>query len=258
MRSKSGAAVLFFAITVTSGAGYARDHDHRCDVPAIPCGGAEATCSPEVRAYELSILETSVFRKEAALPLKPLSYPVQAVNFTNYTGWADGKEGQTVTLSRDLWFTVEPEVQTLCRDYHAHHHHSRIIPELHRLLGLKPATDADAGRKFVLFTIAQEETTGPTGKGVFRPCADPDPGATRCDNVIKGPEGYVQWFSQNMVSSYKLDASMDDTGYPWTRLGYTYNWDPRSHSHRGAQEYVAPTGTQVQIRTIVTPEQYCR
>ncbi len=262
MQSRYGATVAFFAAMMISGVGYAHDgnhHDDRsCEALPIPCGAGGAECSRDMRAYDLSILETSVFRKEAVLPLKPLGYPVQAVNFTTYTGWADGKEGQTVTLSRDLWFSVEPEVQSFCQAYHQHHLHRDVIPALHKLLGLKPATSADAARKFVLFTIVAEEQTGPTGKGVFRPCANPDPTATQCDNVIKGPEAYVQWFSNNMVSSYKLDASLNDTGYPWTRLGYTYNWEPRTHNHRGVQEYVAPAGTEVQIRSIVSPEAYCR
>lgn len=264
-RPVTTAAAVFTAFILSGTAfahAFAHDHDRQgdrfCEVPGIPCGVGGTECSPEVRAYDLSILETSVFRKEAVLPLKPLSYPVQAVNFTTYTGWADGKDGQTVTLSRDLWFSVEPEVQSFCRSYHQHHPHRDVIPALHKLLGLKPATTADTGRKFVLFTIAGAGQSGPTGKGVFRPCANPDPTATQCDNVIAGPEAYLQWFSQNMVSSYKLDASMTDTGYPWTRLGYTYNWDPRTHNHRGAQEYVAPAGTEVQIRAVVTPEAYCR
>lgn len=242
------------ASVIASGICQAAESGATCDAPVIPCGPDGTACSPEVRAYDLSIVQTSVFRKDAVAPLTPLAYPIQAVNFTTYTGWADGKTDQTISLGRDTWITVEPELQTLCRRIT----NPDLIPGLHKLLGLKPATASDAGRKFVLFTIAKEEPTGPTGKGAFRPCADPDPTATQCDNQVKGPDAYVQWFSNTMVASYKLDANMNDTGYPWTRLGYTYNWDPAATSHRGAQEYVVPAGTPVQIRAIVSPEEYCR
>ena len=220
---------------------------------------AAAACAcpddPVRTAYDRSIPDTAVYKKAAELPLTPLSYPVQAASLTNYAAsWAEGKEGQTITLGRDTWITVEPELQKLCRATPP----EQVIDTLHKLLGLKPAAKGDEAGKFVLMTIAGPQRTGPAGIGVFRPCADPDPKATRCGNSLAGPDAYAKWFAQTLIGSYKLDPKIEDTGYPWTRLGYTYDWDPAAAGPRGAQEYVAPKGTKVVIRAIVSPQDYCR
>lgn len=220
---------------------------------AGPGSGSGYASGPERAAYDRSISETAVFRKEAVLPLTPLTYPVQAASLTNYPGWAEGKEGRTVTLARDNWITVEPELQAMCKGIAS----ERVIDKLHKLLGLKPATPDDAKAKFVLMTIEKAQPVGPTGQGVFRPCADPYPGATQCGNTLAGPPAYAQWFARTAIGSFKLDSEIAESGYPWTRLGYTYNWDPQAASPRGPQEYVAPRGTVVHIRKIVTAEEYC-
>ncbi len=251
MYSKFELTIAFVGVLAVTGAGPIIAQETTCDTIPVACGN---NCSDEVLTYDRSILQTSVFRKDAVAPLNPLAYPVQAVNFTGHTAWAAGKEGHTVVLSRDLWFTVEPELKIICNKFPA----DTTIPKLHKVLGLKPATTADAGRQFVLFTIEKEEPVGPTGHGAFRPCADPDPAATQCGNDLKGPPQYLEWFTRNMVSSYKVDPNMSDTGYPWTRLGYTFNWDKTSSDHRGAQEYVVPAGTSVRIRAVVSPAEYCR
>ncbi len=209
----------------------------------------------ERAVYDRSIADSAVYRKTAALPLTPLSYPVQAASLTNYaSSWAEGKEGQTITLSRDTWITVEPEVRKLCQGTAP----DRVIDRLHKLLGLKPAAAGDEAGKFVLMTIAGPQRTGPAGIGVFRPCPDPDPKAASCGNSLAGGDAYIKWFAQNLLYSYKLAPDMKETGWPWTHLGYTYDWDPAASSRRGAQEYVAPKGTRVLIREIVSPQDYCR
>ncbi|MEI6559597.1 MAG: hypothetical protein WCO00_14435 [Rhodospirillaceae bacterium] len=222
---------------------------------ALALAGCAGAGTGDRAAYDQSIRQTAVFTKAAVLPLTPLSYPVQAASLTNYaSSWAAGKEGQTVALGRDTWITVEPELKALCRGTPP----ERVIDQLHKLLGLKPAVPADAEGKFVLMTIAGPQRTGPAGIGVFRPCANPDPAATSCGNTLAGPEAFTRWFAETLISSYKLDPAIEGSGYPWTRLGYTYDWDPAASSPRGAQEYVVPKGTRVVIRKIVPAQEYCR
>ena len=216
--------------------------------------GPGGVSSADRAAYDRSIAATAVFRKDAVLPLTPLKYPVQAASLTNYPGWAEGKEGQTLTMQRDNWITVEPELQTLCKGIAS----ERVVDKLHKILGLPPATPDDAEAKFVLMTIDKPQPVGPSGQGVFRPCADPYPGATQCGNTLAGPPAYAKWLAGVMLKSYKLDSDIAETGYPWTRLGYTYNWDPQAASPRGPQEYVVPRGTVVHIRKIVPAREYCK
>lgn len=44
--------------------------------------------------------------------------------------------------------------------------------------------------------------------------------------------------------------------YPWTRLGYTYDWG--SGSHVGMSEYVIPGGMTVQVKAVYETSDYFR
>ena len=209
-----------------------------------------------------------MYQEANVRPLTPLAYPVRALSLTSNTAWAEGKQGQAVTMDSryGTWISVEPELQTICRTYPR----DQVVYKLHQLLGLKPATEADRNTRFIRFTIEKpagekpagekQSGNGPAFTGVFRPCADPDPTATQCGNQINvKPQqaAYVSWFANQMVFSYRKDAAMSGTGYPWTRLGYTYNWDPAAPDIRGIQEYVVPDKTVVTVTEIVKPEDYC-
>lgn len=209
-------------------------------------------CADQRTLYDASIRDTAVYTSSHVRPLAPLTYPVQAANLTSYSDWAEGHIGRTVTLARDTWITVEPDVRQACQRFPR----TEVVARLYQLLGLKPATPQDAP-KVVQMTISREQPIGPTGKGIFRPCADPDPTSTSCGNTLKGPDSYAAWFGATVLGNYRVDADLKDTGYPWTRLGYTWNWDPASPDHRGPQEYVVPNGTQVTIRAVVPATAYC-
>ena len=45
-------------------------------------------------------------------------------------------------------------------------------------------------------------------------------------------------------------------GYPWTQLGYTYDWG-NSNDHYGLTEYTIIEGAPVHVLTCVDIEHYC-
>ena len=225
-------------------------------VPAL-YGCASDGPVTERALYDQAIDRSAVFQEANVRSLAPLAYPVRALSLTGNTAWAEGKEGQPVTIDSayGMWISVEPELQTICRNFPR----GQVLEKLHQLLGLKPATEANRNERFVRFTI-EKQANGPTQAGIFRPCANPDATATQCGNQIKVADNqgaYVTWFANQMVFSYKRDPAMSGTGYPWTRLGYTYNWDPAAADIRGVQEYVVPDKTVVTVTGIVSPEDYC-
>ncbi len=217
----------------------------------------EKAASPppsDTALYVAAVERSAVYEEANVRPLRPLAYPMTALTLTNNPSWAVGQEGKTVTLTNSYgtWVTVEPEVKEICKGYQR----NEVIQKLHYLLGLQPAVPSDSNAKFVRVSIAQQKV-GPTGGGVFRPCPDPDPTKTACANTINGPQAFVSWFANQQVFSYRKGPDLKQTGYPWTRLGYTYNWDPQASDIRGAQEYIVPGGTQVKVIEIVSPEEYC-
>lgn len=215
---------------------------------------ALGACAADPQLYDRSIFRSAVFEASNVRPLAPLAYPVQALTYTTYPDWAAGSVGKTVKLTRETWITVEPEVRDLCKAFPR----EAVIPRLNQLLGLKPATEADvAKRRFVRIRIDGPQATGPTKTGVFRPCADPDTAASACGNEVKGSADYVAWFANWMVGAHQVSPDMAKSGYPWTRLGYTYNWAPAAADIRGAQEYVVAKDTEVTVVGVVDPAEYC-
>ena len=62
-------------------------------------------------------------------------------------------------------------------------------------------------------------------------------------------EAYAEWFDGNIISSYYEGA------YPWTRLGYTYDWlaDDREY---GLSEFIVKQGSVVDVDFTLTTEEF--
>lgn len=154
--------------------------------------------------------------------------------------------GRSCTLTDgDVWLTAFPQVRDVCRSL-------GLPPEeldlrLRQLLGLRPAGNHDA---FVQMWVDPQD--------FFRPCADPEVTDRECTlpAVDDSPNGRCPWDDSWMCATWtrSFPASPRD-GYPWTGLGYTYDWggpDPV-----GQSEFVAPRGTTVVIESITATAEYC-
>ncbi|TYQ23965.1 hypothetical protein [Pseudanabaena sp. UWO310] len=169
--------------------------------------------------------------------------------WTNYTGY-DNQVGQPITTSRQTWVTVAPELQNFCKEKlkDVTNQSDRTL-RLEQLLGLPPN---NGKTRFVEFWVSPEN--------LFRPSADaeitdrtafgeftqipPSPDAT-----IK--LSYLQWFEKLRSQSYNATG-----GYPWTRMGYTYDWgNPKSEI--GLSEFVIDTGAAIEVKSVQTTDKYC-
>ncbi|MBK8453511.1 MAG: hypothetical protein WAQ53_14365 [Thiofilum sp.] len=52
------------------------------------------------------------------------------------------------------------------------------------------------------------------------------------------------------------DSSYGDKGYPWTRLGYTYDWG-KPNNPIGFSEFVIDKGAKVEVKSVTTTAKYC-
>jgi hypothetical protein len=52
-----------------------------------------------------------------------------------------------------------------------------------------------------------------------------------------------------------IKAETDD--YPWTGLGYTYDWNPENASHVGLSEFILPLGSSVDVEKVVSVQEFC-
>ncbi|MCB1058370.1 MAG: hypothetical protein KDD11_22950 [Acidobacteria bacterium] len=165
----------------------------------------------------------------------------------NWTGRHDfdGLVGQATEATEGRWVTLAPKVRDLCRKLVRRHRGPALDLRLKQLLGLPPDAVKD---RLVEFWVWPQD--------LLRPCPDPEVTDHECGLVPPSPgvvvdEGYRRWFEDTMKTSYT------DDGYPWTRLGYTYDWgNPRTEV--GLSEFIIRTGAKVEVHSItVTTGEYC-
>jgi len=211
--------------------------------------GVTAPALPQTDIWKLytdAVYDASVYRLPNLRKLRPLQFDsasrVTVVTLTSYTGYTIGAD----TLGRDVWVTEVPEVQDLCRTFTGN-----VGMRLRQLLGLTP--DATI-TNFVVMSVARPD--------IFRPCTDPatttffpcadtsDPTCGEQFPSTASPD-HVRWIADQMLSTYQVP-----NGYPWTRLGYTYDWYPDTARY-GASEYVIRKGSVVTVSEIIPYDQYC-
>ena len=165
---------------------------------------------------------------------------VLMVTWTSYDGY-DGMEGVAMPLGVEVWTTVSPELQVFCRDTGLQG--EALALRLEQRMGL-PAGDGKT--RIVSMWVPPE--------GLFRPSPDPEVDDSTAELTF--PAGtdpaHEQWIEDLRAASY------GDEGYPWTQLGYTYDWSPDAESEVGFSEFVARAGTEVIIDSVVDQDTYCR
>ncbi|MGO4128627.1 hypothetical protein AB4Z01_29835 [Inquilinus sp. YAF38] len=126
---------------------------------------------------------------------------------------------------------------------------------LEQLLGMPPA---GGEWELVQFSVAPEH--------VFRPCASgPDISTTQCSFALptqfsspaerRAVEETQLFVFGQMWNSYVAD--FPTPGYPFTGMGWTYNWSPASKDHTGISEYVVKRGAPVSDIRVFTPSEFC-
>lgn len=153
----------------------------------------------------------------------------------------DNYEGRDYVLGfGELWVTVAPELQRFFQGQPA----APSMRRLEQLLGLPP----DNG-----YTRIVEFWVNPSD--MFRPSPDPEISDTVAE--LDFPQGsrtvvadsYRAWFAQTKHDRY--DTAQP---YPWTQLGYTYDWG--SADHMGLSEFVIEKGSTVGVYKVSAPDDY--
>ena len=234
-----------------------------CDQPAAvkaaATGGAEVSARQLKARYRQAVKDASqaepheIFRdlwpvtrhnKNLRWKSGAAGERVLAVTWTGWSGY-DDKVGQQITLSREVWLTLAPQLANFCKQ--------RIRPgdkatlRLEQLLGLPPGNGKD---RFVELWVHPDD--------LFRPSPDPEvtdsqaevdfPRSTR---FVAVSEEHRRWIEKLTSSSYGAG------GYPWTRLGYTYDWG-NPDSEVGLSEVVVRGGAAVEIKAVTKNSDYCQ
>ncbi len=148
--------------------------------------------------------------------------------------------GENVTTSWGYtWVTVAPEIQQFFKDNVASD--ANYTLRAAELLGLPANTT---------YTYFVELWVKP--ESMFRPT--PDSEITDATASLTFPTNataeYKDWFNSNIISSYY------PMKYPWTRLGYTYDWGDSTHV--GLSEFVIAQNATVTVKSVTPTAEYLK
>jgi hypothetical protein len=192
--------------------------------------------------YQDAVLDAMVVTPEEVVDtLTPISVAnpdllwendrVLVVTWTRY-GDSYPVGNTTVTWWGDTWVTVVPELKD-------HIEESNITPDLltlrvEQLLGLP---NGSSNSWFVELWVNPDD--------LFRPSPDPEINDTVA--MLNFPENvsieYKAWFNEMIISQY-----FQEKKYPWTRLGYTYDWG-NPETEVGISEFVIRKNSEVVVHS---------
>ena len=202
-------------------------------------------------AYERTVYDSAIYQRWNVRPLRPLMADDKGLVLVATLTSRDAKVGDTVSVGPyGMWVTGVPEVQTICRGFG-----DNVAMRLRQLLGLPP--DADTSR-FLILSVAAADVFRPSPDDSIStpfPCQS-QPNGTLPDNCGNSfPQttsaAHYQWMASESFYLHSVP-----NGYPWTHLGYTYNWRPGADRY-GASEYVIRPKAQAIVVDNVTPDKYC-
>ncbi|MCZ6643401.1 MAG: hypothetical protein O7F71_17655 [Gammaproteobacteria bacterium] len=188
--------------------------------------------------YKRAILDAAVIEENEIVTLPTLSG--ERATVVTWTAFPDSYPVRKEVALKwgDVWVSLDQAVKERCAAYDE----ETLISDVQQLLGL-PVEDTE--RNFVTMVVLKSS--------VFRPCANPDVTVERCNATMPDDvsSAHKAWFAVHATTSYQFPK-----GFPWTRLGYTYNWK-HGESEVGPAEFVVRKGATVQVVSVRTTEEYC-
>lgn len=222
------------------------------------CAGVPVQTTDSRAAYAAALADAAVASpaKVAALRALPAVDSVTMVSWVTDQRLPCAKDALPCDMkvgADRLWVTLGGEVQALCQSWHLQG--DALRTRIEQLLGL-PINSPPQYRKtqFVLLEIPRER--------VERPCLGVSEGAGAApvctiDSQAGTSAEMRQFVGQQMAAAYVMD-NPKGPGYPYTRLGYTYDWAAGAMpNHYGASEFVVAPGSIARAVRIIATDDYC-
>ncbi|BBQ01255.1 hypothetical protein BSFA1_63830 (plasmid) [Burkholderia sp. SFA1] len=196
--------------------------------------------------YARSIEEAAVHTPDMRVTLRPIvDDPVRVVSFSSRSPLEQEK------TRNYTWVSQAVDLIAFCKRA------ADPLLTVQQTLGLPPSQsveDMQAMRAYVMIVRKAD---------IFRPCvSSTDTGTTSCEVNAPDFRAATQADSEErrmvMWQLWKAHKSgFGDPGYPFTGMGWTYNWNPSSRDHIGVSEYVVRPGASVEKMQAMTPADFC-
>ena len=214
--------------------------------------------------YSNALLNAAVtLPEEICTELRPVATTTPGTDWLSFSNWVDGGTSRWVRVatmkyaggwtwnnlltpgshtlsngfSSELWVTLCPDLRQVMASYRGTNRTLRM----QKALGLPPRSGSYAVAEFYI-----------DPKYLFRPAACPDIRSPSCGLVPDGASpwlapnglqgistGFAAWFNST-YESRGYEATDLDNSWPWTRLGYTFDYENSPNSPVGLSEYVVP------------------
>jgi hypothetical protein len=228
----------------------------RATVPSVP--EAPSATDALAAAYERGIRSAAVRDPGFSVPLRTIPREQAYVTVAHFTEW-----GLPVSpTERPLWVSLPDQLRDLCHDK------PDAVLALEQILGLPPRALPhlyDHQWQVITFQVPRA--------ALFRPCpGGTDIAAPEClDPLAAAPTGrrdpttlddatarflLDQIWSSDRVG-FRAPNGDPDWGYPFTGMGWTYNWDPQAPSPVGVAEFVVRKATRVSQVAAMSPDRFC-
>lgn len=272
-----------FAILLATNARVGQGFPFIGDPYRLPVG--KSVCIPVIGEAEMeknryAVYEEAVHDMAHALPSEvtdqldaiDTSGPVRVVTWmrSDQVSRYSDKIGQTIEIGRETWVTLTPHLQEFCAKHVVERggNPRALTLRIEQRLGLPPNS---ADTHFVEFTV---DHPGDPAQ-IFKPCVSPDVTATSCSlgpltdcSQLSAPAdrdacvAHNAFFTGQYYNSFGLSRPSE---YPWTSLGYTFDWAHRpiglseepAFMQFGESEFVIPGTATVTVESITPTLDYC-
>lgn len=182
-----------------------------------------------------------------ALPKKG---SVEVISWSARRYWTRQQESgfpQEVNLDRATWVTSSREMQDKCSAWKREQ--GTLMTRINQALGMPADSPKDV---FVLMRVDSQL--------LKRPCIGLDesnPSAPRCTLTPQASSSGALWEREAFCSHLKSSYSSEGLGYPFTALGYSFDYSPRAGSDYGLTEFVIPKNSRVTVNGILSADELC-
>jgi len=192
--------------------------------------------------YLQAIARAALKTPQQQLKLLPIDVTQPFVTFVSLSSSNPVDGG---TLRRDTWVSLPSELHHACQGKRD------PLLAIEQILGLPPYRNEMERQATNLwqFTVARSQ--------VFRPCvsaADITTDHCNFDDIV-GEAQESAFVLKQIWQSYRI--GFGSVGYPFTGMGWSYNWDPASQDHVGISEYVVRHNAPVSEVKTLSPTEFC-
>ncbi len=170
---------------------------------------------------------------------------VSLVSTDKYYRDSLGKNYNTGT--HNIWVTAVPQVENFVSGFRSQNDDlGDLENRLRQRLGLTPTATIN---QFVEFWVDPND--------LFRPAPDNEISDSTAGLALPDDTEawYRRWFNDLRASQYFQSTVPSHDAYPWTQLGYTYDWGD-TQSKQGFSEFVIRTDVTVVVDSITDIEDY--